>query len=180
MSRSDVSLGRRWFLLRTGVAALTLGALAGCTVEDGLGGSGGLIDGRTSVPPLATRPPAGHVGVQMLPLTGVPVTIADGIYQRWRDRAKEMGIEVVHRLDEPAAYRVQGHLVAISHETATTIVFTYEIFDATGRRVHRIVGQEVARAADGDPWSGVDTDAQMRLAVRAARAIKAWLTRAAT
>lgn len=180
MSRSAPTLGRRSFLMRAGAAAFGLGMLAACVPEDRLAGSGALIEGRTRVPPLTTRPPAGHAGVQMLPFTGLPVTLADGIYQRWRDRAKEMGIEVVHRLEEPAAYRVTGHFVALGHETATTIIFTFEIFDADGRPLHRIVGQEVARAADGDPWSAVDLDAQSRLAVRAARAIKAWLTRAAT
>ncbi len=180
MSRSDVSLGRRSFLMRAGVAALAVGFLSACVEESGLGGSGSLISGRTRVPPLTSAPPAGHASVQMLPYTGVPVTTADGIYHRFRDRAKAMGIEIVHRLDEPATYRVQGHFVALGHETATTVIYTYEIFDASGTRVHRIVGQEVAKNSDGDPWSRVDTDVEERLAVSAARAIKAWLTRAAT
>ncbi|MDK9695013.1 MAG: hypothetical protein OEL76_01320 [Siculibacillus sp.] len=178
MSRRDVSLGRRSLLMRAGLAVLGAGLLAGCA--EGIGDGGTLLDGRTRLPPLAAAPPAGHATVQMLPFTGIPVTIGDGIYHRFRERAKETGIELVHRLDEPAHFRIQGHFVAIGHETSTTIIFTYEIFDAAGRRVHRIVGQEVARLTDGDPWSRVDTEVEERLAVRAVRAIKAWLTRAAT
>ncbi len=180
MPRSDVSFGRRSFLMRAGVLALAGGLLAACSGENGLGDGGSLISGRTRLPPLTVQPPAGHASVQMLPFTGIPVTIADGVYHSFRRRAAEAGIEIVHRLDEPATYRVQGHFVALGHETSTTIIFTYEIFDASGRRLHRIVGQEVAKGSDGDPWGRVDTDAEERLAVRATRAIKAWLTRAAT
>lgn len=178
MSRLDFCRRRRSLLV--GVAAvLGAGLLAGCSDDSALTDGGSLVSGRTRLPPLAAAPPAGHTNIQMLPFTGLPVTVADGIYQRFRDRAKEAGIEIVHRLDEPATYRIQGHFVALGAETSTTVVFTYEIFDASGRRVHRILGQEVARLSDGDPWSGVDTDTEMRLAIRAVRAIKAWLTRAA-
>lgn len=180
MPRPDVSLGRRSLLMRAGVLALAGGLLAGCSGENGLGDSGSLITGRTRLAPLAVPPPAGHASVQMLPFTGLPVTIADGIYHAFRRKAGEAGIEVVHRLEEPATYRVQGHFVALGHETSTTIIFTFDIFDASGRRLHRIVGQEVAKGADGDPWGRVDTDAEERLAARATRGIKAWLTRAAT
>lgn len=178
MSRREVSLGRRSFLMRTGLALFGTGLLAACS--EGIGESGTLITGRTRLAPLAGKPPAGHATVQMLPFTGIPVTTGDGIYHRFRDKAKEAGIELVHRLDEPAHFRVQGHFVALGHETSSTIIFTYDIFDASGQRVHRIVGQEVARLTDGDPWSRVDTEVEERLAVRAVRAIKAWLTRAAS
>lgn len=180
MSRSDARLSRRSLLARAGAVALGAGLLAGCASGNGMGESGGLLTGRTRLPPLASAPPAGHVTVQMLPFTGLPVTVGDAIYQRFRTQAKEAGIELVHRLDQPATYRVQGHFVALAYETSANIVFTYEIYDAAGRPVHRIVGQEVSKLSDGDPWSGVDTDAERRLASRAVRAIKAWLTRAAT
>ena len=41
----------------------------------------------TRLPPLKQKPPAGQVTVQMLPFTGLPVTIGDGIYQRFRIQA---------------------------------------------------------------------------------------------
>lgn len=178
MSSCSPSPGRRSFLLGLGAVAIAAG-LAGCTMENTLDSSGSLIDGRTRLAPLSAQP-AGRASIQMLPFTGIPVTIGDGVYQRFRTQAKEAGIDLVHRLEDPAAYRIQGHFVAVGFESSATIVFTYEIFDASGRRVHRIVGEEVAKLSDGDPWSGVDTDAEMRLATRATRAIKAWLTRAAT
>lgn len=177
MSRSDFSPGRR-SVLRAG-ALLGAALLAACSPQNDLGDTGALLTGRTRLPPLAVPPPAGRATVQMLPFTGIPVTIADAIYQRFRTQAKEVGIELVHRLEEPAHYRVQSHFVALGNETSVTIVFTLEIFDTSGALVHRIVGQEVAKLSDGDPWSGIDGDAETRIATRAVRAIKAWLTRAA-
>jgi hypothetical protein len=114
----------------------------------------------------------------MLPFTGLPVTIGDGIYQRFRIQARGAGIELVHRLEDPATYRIQGHFVALGNNTTSTFVFTYDIYDVSGARVHRIVGQEVGNQADGDAWGGMTVDGQNRLAARAVRAIKAWLTRA--
>lgn len=179
MSRSAFSPGRR-SALRAGAALLGAAILAGCASENTLGEAGSLITGRTRLPALTAEPPAGRVTVQVLPFTGIPVTIGDGIYQLFRLQAKDVGIDIVHRLDEPAHYRIQGHFVALGNESSVTVVFTYDVYDTKGTRVHRIVGQEVAKLSDGDPWSGVDKDAETRLANRFARAVKAWLTRAAT
>lgn len=176
MSRSDAFLTRRSFVLRAGVAGLAAGLLAACGP---VGEGSSLVGGQTRLDPLVAAPPAGRVTVQFLPFTGAPVTIADGIYQRIRTKCQERGIDLVNRLEEPASYRIQGHFVALGGETATTVIFTYEIFDTGGRRVHRIVGQEVGKPSDGDPWSSVDTETQTRLANRAVQAVKAWLTRAA-
>lgn len=178
MSRSDALPTRRSVLMRATAATLGAVLLAGCSAVGGVGQGGTLVTGRDQLAPLSALPPAGKVTVQMLPFSGLPVTTGDAIFQRFRTLAKTSGIELVGRLEDPATYRVQAHFVALGAETSTTVVFTYEIFDASGARVHRIVGQEVAKLADGDPWSGVDTDAQMRLATRGVRAIKAWLTRA--
>ena len=179
MSRSAFSPGRRK-ALAAGAALLGATLLAGCSAESTLGEAGSVLTGRTRLPPLAAEPPAGRVTVQVLPFTGIPVTIGDGIYQHVRMQAKDAAIDFVNRLDEPALYRIQGHFVALGHESSTTVVFTYDIYDPKGARVHRIVGQETAKLGDGDPWSGVDTDAQTRIATRFTRAVKAWLTRAAT
>lgn len=178
MSRSAALLSRRSLLARVAAVALGAGLVTACG-PDNLGDTGALISGRTRLPPLKAAPPPGHITVQMLPFTGIPVTVGDAVFQRFRNEAKEEGVELVHRLEDPATYRIVGHFVALGYETSATIVFDYEIFDASGRMVHRIVGQEVAKLSDGDPWSGVDTDAEKRIAVRTVRAIKAWLTRAA-
>lgn len=170
--------GRRALRFRLGAAFFGLALLAGCAAE-GYGDTGALLTGeQVRLPPLKHLPPVSPVTVQMLPFTGLPVTIGDGIYQRFRAQARAEGIELVHRLEDPATYRIQGHFVALGNNTTSTFVFTYDIYDVSGKRVQRIVGQETGNQADGDAWGGMTVDGQTRLAARAVRAIKAWLTRA--
>ena len=134
--------------------------------------------GPAKLPPLKLPPPQGAPTVQFLPFAGVPVNTADDIYRRIRTHAPEEGLNLVLRLEDPATYRVRGYFVALGGDAASTVVFTYEIFDASGRRVHSFTGQELAKQSDGDPWSGIDTVTDEHLARRAVQVIKAWVTRA--
>lgn len=170
--------------LRAALAAAGLLALAGCQQDTVLGGASATLDeagaalsGRITLAPLKEPPPAGRVTVQMLPFSGLPVTIADGIYRRFRVDAQTAGIDLVHRLEEPATWRVQGHFVALGHSTSTTILYTYDIYDKAGRPVYRIVGQDMALGVDGDAWGAVDGPVQDRLARRAVHDLQAWLKR---
>jgi hypothetical protein len=163
--------------LRATAAVLGLALLAGCNGEAAYDAAGATLSGRVRVAPLKEQPPAGRVTVQVLPFSGLPVTIADGIYRRIRSRAALDGIDLVHRLEEPATWRVQGHFVALGQTNSTIVIFTYDIFDAAGRPVHRIVGQDVAEGADGDAWGAVAGDVQVRLADRFTRELQAWLKR---
>jgi hypothetical protein len=161
--------------VRASALALAGALLAGCSSVGGVGEGGALFTGKDRLAPLTVQPATDRVTVQFLPFTGLPVNTADSIYRRIRAAAPLNHIELVHRLEEPATYRVRGHFVALGNETSTTVIFTWDIYDASGTNVQRIVGQEVAPAGSGDAWAGIDGDAQDRLAMRAVRAIYAWL-----
>lgn len=163
--------------LRAAAVVLGLTLLGGCWGETTLDEAGATLSGRIKLAPLREAPPAGRVTVQVLPFSGLPVTIADGIYRRFRTVAQKEGIDLVHRLEEPATWRIQGHFVALGETNSTTVIFTYDIYDAAGRPVHRIVGQDVAGDIDGDAWGAVDGDVQRRLADRFVRELQAWLRR---
>jgi len=164
-------------LARAGLVALGLTLVAGCSDQSALEQAGATLSGRIRLAPLREAPPAGRETVQMLPFSGIPVTIGDAIYRSFRTEAAAANIDLVHRLEDPATWRIQGHFVALGHSTSSTILYTYDIYDASGTPVHRIVGQDVAGGADGDPWGAVDGDVQARLAKRSARDIQAWLNR---
>lgn len=162
---------------RVVVVALGVALLAGCNGETAQDVAGSTLSGRVRLGPLKDQPPVGRVTVQVLPFSGLPVTIADGIYRRFRTRATAEGIDLVHRLDEPATWRIQGHFVALGQSNSSIIVFTYDIFDKDGVPVHRIVGQDVAEGVDGDAWGAADGAVQARLADRFVRDLQAWLKR---
>lgn len=162
---------------RVGLVLIGLTAVGGCSDHAALDEAGATLSGRIRLAPLREAPPQGRVTVQMLPFSGIPVTIGDAIYRSFRSEAALAKIDLVHRLEEPATWRIQGHFVALGHTTSTTIITTWDIYDASGTAVHRIVGQDVASGAEGDPWGAVDGDVQTRLAKRSVRDIQAWLNR---
>jgi hypothetical protein len=176
-SNGPIDPSKRRTLARVAAVALGVTALAGCMGEQALDDAGATLSGRIRLAPLREAPPAGQPTVQFLPISGTPVTIADAIYRGIRNNAAQSGILLVHRLEEPATWRVQGHLVALGHSTASTIIFTWDVYDVHGNPVHRITGQEVAIGVEGDPWGAVDAAVQTRLAARAVRGLQNWLNR---
>ncbi|NLH83658.1 MAG: hypothetical protein GX458_22850 [Phyllobacteriaceae bacterium] len=171
-------------VLRVALAVAGALVVAACDQETMLGGASATLDqagatlsGRIPLEPLKEQPPAGRVTVQMLPFSGLPVTTADAIYRKFRVYAQDACIDLVHRLDEPALWRVQGQFVALGHSSSTTILYTYDVYDAAGRPVHRIVGQDMALGVDGDAWGAVDGAVQDRLAKRAVHDLQTWLNR---
>ncbi|MCE1238249.1 MAG: hypothetical protein LWW93_18010 [Hyphomicrobiales bacterium] len=176
-TRGPTRLGARAAALA--VAALGLGLLVGCDHETTLENAGATLSGRIRLAPLSEPPPAGRVTVQMLPFSGLPVTVADGIYRAFRSQAEVAGISLVHRLEDPAMWRVQGHFVALGGWTSTTFIYTYDIYDAAGRPIHRITGQETGDGVDGDPWGAATGGVQSRLARDSVRDLQTWLNRSA-
>ena len=143
--------------------------------RSGVREAGDELMGKERMAPLRVAPPKDRVTVQFQPFTGLPVNAADSIYRKIRAAAAENGVELVHRLEEPATYRVKAHFVALGNETSTQVIATWSVFDAEGRPVHRFVAQDTAQAGDGDAWAGVGGEAQDRLAMSGLRGISAWL-----
>lgn len=163
---------------RAVLVSLAVAMAAGCADRATLvDEAGATLSGRIRMAPLREPAPKDRVTVQMMPFTGLPVTIGDAIYRNFRSEAATAKIDLVHRLEDPATWRIQGHFVALGHSSSSTILYTYDIYDASGTPVHRIVGQDVADGAEGDPWGAVGGDVQMRIAKRSVRAIQAWLNR---
>lgn len=160
-----------------GMVAVALAAmLGGCSgFVGGVSDAGAAITGREHLAPLSVKPSSAQVSVQFLPFTGAPVTIADAIYRRIREEAPKQGIMLVHRLEEPATFRVKAHLVALGNETSTNLIVTWDIFDAEGNNVWHRVMQDQASAGQGDAWAGVGGEAQDRIASAGIRSISAWL-----
>lgn len=148
-------------------------AVAGC--------SGGDTVGELAPVPVASGP-AGPSTVNSAtasfafePFTGVPGNAADELVRRIADVSSREGLNVVRRVGAPATFRVKGYLTAVGNPTATTLSYIYDIYDASGRRLHRIAGQEPSGGTSGDPWSGVSAETLQVVAERTVAALKAWL-----
>lgn len=148
--------GRR--LLRICAAAALGLAVAGCGSSNlyGVANLGGA--GMTGLAPVSKE----TVTVAFEPFTGMPGNIADSLATEIATQAKANNIKLVQRVGAPATYRVKGFLSAISSDNAANVVYVFDVFDASGKRLHRISGERQAGVSSGDPWSGVAT-AQLTL-----------------
>lgn len=152
--------------------------LAGCQPANDMIQRDSLIDDVHRLPPWRTPEASRGTVVQFLPFSGVPVNTADLIYKTVRNQANQEGIQLALRLDEPATYRVRTMVTAVGTTDVATFVFTVEIYDPTGKRVHRFSGQEYGAAPSaGDQWSGMDSDTARHLGERILLGVKVWLTR---
>ena len=109
------------------------------------------------------------------PFTGVPGNAADELTRRIADAAGREGLILVRRVGAPATFRVKGYLTVVGNPTATTLTYVYDVYDASGRRLHRIAGQEPSGGTSGDPWSGITAETLEVVAERTVAALKAWL-----
>ncbi|SDU29307.1 hypothetical protein [Stappia sp. ES.058] len=154
------------------LAALVLAACAGEPVPPGLVSDNAAPAARAA-PPVDPQ----QVTIAFEPFTGAPGNISDALSRRIGTEALAQDLKLVRRVGAPATYRINGYLSASGDQSSTTLFYVFDVVDGTGSRVHRIIGQESAGGAAGDPWAGVDSDALDRAARRAVAELVAWLKR---
>jgi len=90
-------------------------------------------------------------------------------------QAEANRIKLVQRIGAPATYRAKGFLSAVSSDNGANVVYVFDIFDATGKRLHRISGERQAGVSSGDPWSGVGTTTLTQIATDVVFQLDVWL-----
>ncbi len=111
------------------------------------------------------------------PFTGAPGNAADELANYIGGDASNQGLTLVRRAGAPASYRINGYLSAAGDQSSVTLFYVFDVIDAAGNRVHRIVGQESGAGTSGDPWSGVNSETLRRAAQRTVTSLRAWLYR---
>lgn len=162
--------GRRLMSL-IAVAAVGL-ALAACGGPSRLSG---VVNLRGATDTTTQPIPKDQVTVAFEPFTGIPGNIADDLATEIATAAEANNITLVKRIGSPATYRVKGFLSAVSSDNAANIVYVFDVFDANGKRLHRITGERQAGVSSGDPWSGVGTATLNQIATNVMFQLDAWL-----
>ena len=161
--------------LRALVALAAATLLSGCGGGDGISGAAQSM--ATAMTPTAVQPPAvplSEAKFAFAPVTGAPATVLTNISAQLGKEAFAQQISLVPSDDPAATYIIKGYLSAIGDASGTILVYVWDVFDRSGRRVHRISGQETAPGAARDPWSGVDNAATTDVARQTISALVAW------
>lgn len=110
------------------------------------------------------------------PITGAPAHVLSNLSTQLASEAVAQNVALVPSGDAQASYVIKGYLSAVGDSSGTILVYVWDVFDAGGRRVHRISGQETSANGSQDPWLGVDRSTLSNVARRTVAALVAWGT----
>lgn len=126
--------------------------------------------------PAAQRSAALKPGkLHIAPIVGAPLNVLTPLTHRMNDDAKAKGITLAGRNDPSAAYVMKGYFSVLSEDNETTVLYVWDVLDASGNRLHRIQGQEKVPGAAADSWSIVPASAMQSIADRTMQEYSTWL-----
>lgn len=157
------------------IAMAALG-LSACGSGEGISGAAQSM-ANAAIPPIAATPPSvplSQAKFAFAPVTGAPATVLTNISAELGKEAYAQQVSLVPVDDPAATYIVKGYLSAVGDASGTIVVYVWDVFDRSGKRVHRISGQETAPGAGVDPWRGVDRSTASNVARQTISAVVAW------
>ncbi|WP_343312443.1 hypothetical protein AAIB41_06440 [Brucella sp. BE17] len=113
--------------------------------------------------------------LHIAPIVGAPVSVVTPLTHRMSDDARAKGIKLAGSNDPSAAYVMKGYFSALSEDNQTTVLYVWDVLDASGNRLHRIQGQEKVQGASEDSWSVVQPAAMQAIADRTMQEYSSWL-----
>lgn len=161
-------------LLTCAAILLATFALAACNNTLNSGQSSASTATAAPTAPALPAVPLASAKFSFTPVTGAPGNVLSRLSAQLGQEALAQNVALVPSGDPQASYVVKGYLSAVGDASGTILVYVWDIFDASGRRVHRISGQETSSNGSQDPWLGVDEATTSNVARRTVSDIVAW------
>lgn len=118
---------------------------------------------------------ATNARIRLAPVVGAPNGAVQAMSRRIASRSTERGIALVPPGTSGATHDMKGYFSAITESGKTTVIFVWDVFDASGNRLHRIQGQESAPGSSPDGWSSVSNRMMETIGTRTVDEFAAWL-----
>lgn len=149
--------------------AMILGAalLSGCSggsLSNVFSGSGGRSAANNLAP------------VSFSNIIGPPKTVGDQLTAQLIAESQQKKIPVVTEKGKPSVYTVQGYLAQSNEKSSEKFSYILDVTDKSGKRVHRILGEESVPTKPGaKPWSSINQAALQKIAAKTASDLATWL-----
>lgn len=164
-------------IARVAVIALLAAGVAGCAMGGGAlqpGATGPVAQAPTGPAPAPTTSKQGTVAIASV--IGPPDNVVRNVSAQLGDAVRQRGIGVARSTSEPTDYTLRGYVVAARETTGTKLSYIWDVYGATGQRVHRFTGEELIRGAGaGDPWASVSPQVIQNIAGKTATELAAWM-----
>lgn len=141
--------------------------------------------GGNSAPQASLAPPSGGASlspaisrtakIQIAPIIGSPENVARDLQTALSSAIGQNGVTVATSSNATSEYTLRGYIVAAREHSKAKISYIWDVTDQTGKRVHRITGEEVVAGGGKDPWAAVTPTVVKSIADKTAKQIASWL-----
>ena len=148
--------------------------LSGCGTSDIFGSTGQITSQIPSSTPQIAQSPSSKVA--FAPIIGAPTKISRRLSSSLAEAAIKRNLAVVVNGAEKPDYTIRGYVVAAGQSTGTKLSYIWDIADKSGKRAHRITGEELMPGKNTkDPWTNVSDLALTGIAEKTISKFAAWL-----
>ncbi len=129
-----------------------------------------------SPPPAAA--PTQPAQLAIAPVIGPPENVSKDLQTKLLADIEGHNIRVAKSPNEPAEYTLRGYVVSSLEKKGqkAKISYIWDVTDASGKGVHRVSGEETAKAGKGaDPWAAVTPPVIDAISTKTVSSIAAWL-----
>ncbi|MFT3730062.1 MAG: hypothetical protein QM780_01370 [Hyphomicrobium sp.] len=167
---------RLWTIGSILLASIVTAGLSGCGSTPNILG-GGTPSSQTSlaIPTSPSASPTQSAKLQIAPVIGSPENVARDMQSQLASAIGREGLTVVTAGNETGEYVVRGYVVAAREKSKAKISYIWDVTDQSGKRVHRVTGEEVVPGAGKDPWSAVTPAVIGRISDKTSKQITSWI-----
>ena len=144
--------------------AIALAGCAGGALTSAFSGSGG-DSGSSKLDPIS-----------FAQIIGPPAAISKQLTSQLISAAQQKNIPVITEKGKPATFTVRGYLAQSNERKGEKITYIWDVTDASGKCVHRILGEQTIPVKSGaKPWTSVNQAAMQNIASKTANDLALWL-----
>jgi len=156
------------------LASIFAAGLTACSSDSNILGTSG--DNSQLLSQTAVQPSPAPTQISIAPVIGAPEAVGNQLSAQLAQGLEQKSVSVAKSPSDRADFTLRGYIVAAKEKNGTKVSYIWDVTDPTGKRVHRITGEELASKTDSrDPWTAVTPDVMQSITGKTATAIATWM-----
>lgn len=164
-------------------ALLLCGVLfSGCETANSLLTSAGFTNSSNSTasPVVEQSPPSAmpqRSQISVAPVVGPPDDTSRALQTKISTALQSQKVSVANQFTDPSDFTLRGYVVAAKDKNSAKLSYIWDVTDASGKRINRISGEELAALSAGsnDVWSAITPQIIDKISTKTVSSVVAWL-----
>jgi hypothetical protein len=152
--------------------------LGGCETATSLFGSSSDTPTASVASPPPAAAPTQPAQLAIAPVIGPPENVSKELQAKLLSDIESKNIRVAKSPNDPAQYTLRGYVVSSLEKKGhkAKISYIWDVTDGSGKGVHRVSGEETAKAGKGtDPWGAVTPPVIQAISTKTVSSLASWL-----